>query len=322
MRLHLEVLHVPDCPNLAPMLERLLQVTDLEVTTREISTDTEASATGMAGSPTILINGIDPLGTADERASGLSCRLYRDELGRIVPAPSVDQLRAAIAHAIAHATTYATVAAPPPGEILNAWRTRALPLDPAGKAVHQAILRNFASTGEPPTAKDLEPYTADSDRSTGEVLAALHDVDAIRLAPDGRITVAYPFSAAPTRHRVRIGDHVDVYAMCAIDALGIAAMLDQDTRIESIDITTGQPVTVVMTTNGADWHPSETVVFVGADADGGPSSECCCDYLNFFTSTSAAQAWTATHPSVPGQILTQQEAQDLGTRLFQPLLTN
>jgi hypothetical protein len=40
------------------------------------------------------------------------------------------------------------------------------------------------------------------------VLTALH-VDAIRLDPDGQIAVAYPFSATPTRHRVRIGGHVE-----------------------------------------------------------------------------------------------------------------
>lgn len=36
--MRLEVLHVPDCPNLPPMLERLAQVTDLPVVTRVIET--------------------------------------------------------------------------------------------------------------------------------------------------------------------------------------------------------------------------------------------------------------------------------------------
>jgi hypothetical protein len=40
--------------------------------------------------------------------------------------------------------------------------------------------------------------SVDTDRSTGQVLAALHDADAIRLARDGQIAVAYPFSATPT----------------------------------------------------------------------------------------------------------------------------
>jgi hypothetical protein len=40
----LEVLHVPDCPNLAPLLDRLRQVTDLPIITYEVDTDHEASA--------------------------------------------------------------------------------------------------------------------------------------------------------------------------------------------------------------------------------------------------------------------------------------
>jgi hypothetical protein len=93
----LEVLHVTDCPNLEPMLDRLAQATDLPVDIREVTTDDEAAMLGMNGSPTLLINGIDPLASPDASASGVSCRLYRDEDGRLVPAPSVDLLRVALA---------------------------------------------------------------------------------------------------------------------------------------------------------------------------------------------------------------------------------
>lgn len=64
----IEVLHVPDCPNLIPMLDRLREVTDIPATTREVTTDAEAAARGMTGSPTLLINGVDPfaLGTSGE----------------------------------------------------------------------------------------------------------------------------------------------------------------------------------------------------------------------------------------------------------------
>lgn len=47
----LEVLHVAECPNLAPPMQRLREVTDLPITVREISTNAEAAASGMAGSP-------------------------------------------------------------------------------------------------------------------------------------------------------------------------------------------------------------------------------------------------------------------------------
>ena len=95
----LEVLHVRDCPNLRSMLDRLTQATDVQVSTREVSTDAEAATLGMNGSPTLLINGIDPFASADQVGCGVSCRLYRNQEGRIVPAPSVEELRDAITEA-------------------------------------------------------------------------------------------------------------------------------------------------------------------------------------------------------------------------------
>ena len=92
----LEVLHVPDCPNLPPMLERLSEVTHLPITTRIIDNEVDAERFGMAGSPTLLIDGVDPFATGGDRECGVSCRLYRDEAGRIVPAPSTEQLRDAL----------------------------------------------------------------------------------------------------------------------------------------------------------------------------------------------------------------------------------
>lgn len=306
----LEVLHVPDCPNLAQLLERLREVTAAPVITREVGSEAEAVALGMAGSPTLLVNGTDPFAALDGRECGLSCRLYRDAGGQLVPAPSVSQLREAIA-----------AAGSAPAEVLSEWRTSARRLSSVERAVHQAILRGFANTGRPPRSGDLDQVTVGTGRSTAEVLESLHALDAIRLAPDSLIAVAYPFSAAPTRHRVRINDLIDVYAMCAIDALGIGAMLGADTRIDSVDATSGRPVSVTMAADGgADWQPTTAVVFIGADAGGGPSADVCCDYLNFFTDHAAAAAWTSAHPHIPGQILSQAEAEDLGAALFGPLL--
>jgi hypothetical protein len=95
MSVHVEVLHISDCPNLPVMLERLRAVTDLPVTTREIATDAAAADAGMNGSPTLLINGHDPFAVPG-RGCGVSCRIYRDELGHPVGVPSPAQLRDAL----------------------------------------------------------------------------------------------------------------------------------------------------------------------------------------------------------------------------------
>lgn len=63
-----------------------------------------------------------------------------------------------------------------------------------------------------PTSTRSAPTPAVAPASYGRRCA-----DAIRLGPDGAIALAYPFSANPTRYRVRIDDQVDVFAMRAGD---------------------------------------------------------------------------------------------------------
>lgn len=317
-RPHLEVLHVPDCPNLAPMLERLAEVTDVPVVTREITTDTQATRYGMSGSPTLLVDGVDPFAAPGGNDCGVACRLYRDEHDRFAPVPSAAQLRQALAGATASPRRDPAQ----PVDLLGTWRARALPRNPVERRVHRAILRGFATTGRAPEPAELDPLTSGTGHTTVEVLAALRDLDAIQLTPAGRVAVAYPFSATPTRHRVRLPDGIEMYAMCAVDALGMSAMLGQDVRIDSADAATGEPVAVTMTAGRTGWEPETAVVFIGASAGDGPSADCCCDYLNFFTDHASATTWAAAHPQIPGQILTQSAAEDLGRQLFQPLLTS
>ena len=52
------------------------------------------------------------------------------------------------------------------------------------------------------------------------------------LDPAGReITGGVPFAPEPTAHQVRVVDGPTVSANCAIDALGISAMLDRDVDV-------------------------------------------------------------------------------------------
>jgi hypothetical protein len=259
----------------------------------------------------LLINGADPFTTANHAVAALACRLYRDDNGQPVAVPSMAQLRDAIA--AADSTT------DKPGDVLSGWRARAISPDPVDRAVHKLVLRHFVTTGQPPTTADLTATVAGSGRSSEEVLAALHELDAIRLGAAGQIEVAYPFSAHPTRHRVHIATGTDVYAMCAIDALGIASMLDADIHIDSTDQITAQPVRTT-TAGHTRWEPASAVVFLGATAGGGPSADSCCNYLNFFTDAARANAWTTAHPHIPGQVLNQQQAETLAAQLFGGLL--
>ena len=102
--LELTLLTVPDCPNAAVFEERLAAALvgrpDVVVRRREIASEREAAEAGMHGSPTLLIDGVDPF-AAPGQAPGLACRLYRDAAGRVAGAPPVEALRRALEQASA-----------------------------------------------------------------------------------------------------------------------------------------------------------------------------------------------------------------------------
>jgi hypothetical protein len=97
--MQIELLWWEGCPStdkaLADLRRALADVGlgDTEVRMREITTGEEP---GFHGSPTILIDGVDPLPAADGEQGGLSCRVYRRRDGRITPTPDPDDLRDAL----------------------------------------------------------------------------------------------------------------------------------------------------------------------------------------------------------------------------------
>lgn len=318
--MRVEVLAVPDCPNVALLEQRLAQVTegrrDVTVSRQVIADQDEAARWGMRGSPTILVDGTDPFAEPGEPAS-LSCRLYRDANGQVEGAPSVSQLRQAIGEpaAAAGAGTPDWLDAAGRGG-----RGRTAPAERGLRAVHQAVLRSFAATGRAPEQGVLDEAAGSFDAS--QVLAELAEGDFLCLGQAGRISAAYPFSATATPHAVQITGGASVHAMCAIDALGMAAMLHTSVLIRSADPASGEPVTVAVDGGSAVWNPATTVVFAGRTADqcAGPSAATCCDHINFFATYSAAEAWAGAHPEITGAILSQPRALEVAEQIFGQLL--
>jgi hypothetical protein len=112
--MHIEILHVPGCPNLGLARARLaaaLDQTGVTASVREVvvADATAADDLAMHGSPTITIDGRDPF-DAKSAEHSLSCRLYWFD-GRIDGAPGVAQLVEAIAGAQCRVTS--TFAAKP-----------------------------------------------------------------------------------------------------------------------------------------------------------------------------------------------------------------
>jgi hypothetical protein len=198
---------------------------------------------------------------------------------------------------------------------------RASRLSRPGRLVHQAILGAFASTGQSPSCAALDQVAGAAGVELAAALAELNGADLIVLDPRGELLAAYPFSAAPTPHRLALGSGVSVHAMCAIDALGVSAMLGQPVTVTSAEPDTGRQVTVQVDGDQATWQPPTALVLAAATSDCcAPSAQRTCGYINFFATDAAALTWAGHHPELSWALLDQPQALATAIAEFGPLL--
>lgn len=198
----------------------------------------------------------------------------------------------------------------------------ALLKDPA-RQFHRTLLHAFLTLGRAPTVAELQELAHAAGGNVAALLSELVLQDVIQRDTDGTIRAAYPFSGRPTEHQVHLEGRPPLFAMCAIDALGLPFMVGQaarivtrdpvdDTRIEMwIDPTTGEQV----------WQPEDTVVL----ADQRPkhpmiAADCCCPLIKAFASRAQAEAWQHAHPEAAVRLLTQEAAIVEARTLFEHLL--
>ncbi|WP_446210301.1 alkylmercury lyase family protein [Micromonospora sp. IBSANI012] len=310
-RVAVELRSVPDCPNLAPARHELrAALADLGLPLAVVT-----EVVGDYPSPSILVNGVDVMGGIGDDSA--ACRL---------DLPTGERIRAALRQAIAAEPATAAMEQSRVDcceQLGNAIRTdrprRAEQLPDSLRQVHRAILRHFAATGAAPTDVDIRAGVSAPDLDTAKALRELAREDLVAVDSAGRLVAAYPFSPTPTPHVVSFGD-VEVFAMCAIDALGMPFMLGADAMITSSDPHTGQLVRVTITNGAARYRPAEAVVVYAATGDAGRSVDTCCSIINFFTSASNARAWITDHPNLAATVLDQDQAVTLGRDIFEPLL--
>lgn len=315
----LTVLSVPECPSAGVLLDRIEvalgeRAADIDVVV--LDDDHRARRWGMTGSPTLLVGGVDPFAAGGTEGS-VSCRLYRGTDGTVSGAPSVAELVAVFA-----AAGTSTPAAD--GARLDAvgrsGRGRLAPVEHGLRAVQRAALRALADTGLPPRRVELDRAAEPYGRPVAEVLRDLATEDFLTLDQNGEIRALYPFSVPASRHRVRVAAGPDVWAMCALDALGIPAMLGRAVGIDTTDPITAQAITVHVGLDGAVRGPDDSVMFLGRRGCLESAEQACCDLINFFGSRHSAARWAALNTDARGELMGLEAAAELGRSIFGALL--
>lgn len=148
------------------------------------------------------------------------------------------------------------------------------------RRLHRALIDGILATGSLPSPKELEATSGIEVAKLPRHLASLAAADYLALDPAGRVTCLYPFSPTPTPHAVLI-DGRRRYAMCAIDALGMAAMLGRAVEIDGACGGCGAAIRLAVAPGRVSQaRPPETVVLARRSGDE-PACETCCPFTLF-----------------------------------------
>jgi Alkylmercury lyase len=192
------------------------------------------------------------------------------------------------------------------------------------RTFHQRLLGAFLTGTGPPDAPVVAGLAAELGLDPSAALAALAAADLVHTdRATGSIAVAYPFSGWPTPYRVELAGGPAVFAMCAVDALGIPQMLGRDGQISSVDPTSGQPITVEVHAGAWRFQPTTTVLLSGRTAAGDAcdtAAQWCCPHINFHTDPEAADTYLRAHPGMTATLFGQAEAVKAAGQAFGGLL--
>ena len=128
------------------------------------------------------------------------------------------------------------------------------------------ILRLFVVHGGPIPVDDIVVPSRVGAATIHDTLVALDDADLIRVR-DGHVDIAYPFSASPTPFVARAPGGREWYACCAMDALGIAPMLDQPVQIRSRCHHCGMPLDFSAGPSGPGPDAQGIMLWIGKRGD-------------------------------------------------------
>lgn len=184
--------------------------------------------------------------------------------------------------------------------------------------VRKFIMQMFRAGGRAPSTTEIVQKLQMSWESVKAVLRRLDDADILYLEDD-KIVAAYPFSNKPTLHMVIFSkDRTQAYSMCAIDALGIPFMFQEDVTILSHCGYCDKDLQIQVNDGRANSN-EDTVVFFGFERSKHAATSSC-PILQFFCCRPHLANWRVENPTKTGEILSLNEALSLGEEIFGGML--
>lgn len=202
-------------------------------------------------------------------------------------------------------------------------------LSPSEKMVYKGIFLKL-SVGNKVTGTDLILLGERLRIDIEDPLKHLSELDLVQIDKlSGNVTVAYPFSGVPTHHIVRLKGKNPAFAMCAIDALGVSAMFEEETEITSQCLHCGEKIHINVKNDVPVSNPKNIVINIGRMKN---VDNCCseesissfdtsfCPMVQFFCSHEHLNQYTNERSINEGVKLSLPKAYAVASDIFGPLM--
>ncbi len=184
-------------------------------------------------------------------------------------------------------------------------------LSARARRVHRDILTAWLHIGTAPEAAGYDPDTL-RDLARRDLIVLRHD----------RIALAYPFSDARTDYKVSIGD-TRAHAVCAVDALGVAGMARQATRVRCPCPVCGEPIVASVRDDGLTISlasPPGIRVWAGVTPIAARAADSQCQTMKMFCAPDHLAQWRGARDTPRGFDLSLAQGVELGAAIFRPFL--
>jgi hypothetical protein len=158
------------------------------------------------------------------------------------------------------------------------------------RSVFEIVLKDRRS----PTIGELQSALKRLAEEITPVLDELEKKDVlIRKKGTQEIVRIYPLSLIPTEHKIVLEDGTQLFAMCAVDALGIPLMFNRDVKIVSRCEKCKQEITIEIKDEEIAFISNPNLRICSPQSQTYPAAETCCPLVNFFCSREHADSWIA-----------------------------
>lgn len=178
-------------------------------------------------------------------------------------------------------------------------------VSPVARAVYRVLVGELLTSGAVADPQALAWQSGLDIQEIADALAELSMADWIGRITGGQIIAIYPFSPTPTSTVVAF-EGLERYAMCAVDALGVAPLLGQPVQIRAQCPTCQTAIQIAVRPGRiALRHPPSAIVIRRRSP--GPAHLNRCAATRFACSPDHAQAWIDANGG-PDDVLLSLEA--------------